>query len=483
MKSTTVLTIVVMFLLTASLYAQPDSLWARTYGGRGAENCKSIVETADGGFALSGGTNSFGAGQNDFWLVRTDADGDSLWSRTFGGREADKCYSVIQTADGGFALAGNTESFGSGGGDFWLVRTDENGDSLWSRTFGGEGTDFCNSLIQTTDGGFALAGYTRSFGEGSNDYWLVRTNQEGGELWSQTYGGGGNDYGYSIIQTTDGGFALAGWTVSFGEGKTDSWLVRTDEDGDSLWSQTYGGDSHDYCYSFIQTADGGFALVGETWDEDRSDFWLVRTDDEGELLWSQTYGGEDNEYCYSAIQTADGGYALAGYTESFDEGDDFYLVRTDADGDSLWSRTFGGRNFDHAKSLIQTTDGGFALAGNTTSFGAGESDFWLVKTGPDPVSVPESDFILHPSSFILSSYPNPFNSSATIRFALPTPGMVSVTLVDPLGRRVQEMTPSSWFEAGWHRLSLDAAHLPAGKYFVVLHTGEDVLETPVTVVK
>jgi hypothetical protein len=163
-----------LFCLTLTLFAapvlaQPDSLWSRTYGGDHHDGCNSLVQTANGGFALAGSTSSFGTG-GDFWLVRTDANGDSLWSRTYGGQDYDYCNSLLQTADGGFALAGVTESFGAGDHDFWMVRTDENGDSLWSRTYEGQDWDECQSLIQTADGGFALAGETWSFGAGGRDF-------------------------------------------------------------------------------------------------------------------------------------------------------------------------------------------------------------------------------------------------------------------------------------------------------------------------
>jgi len=204
-----------------------DSLWSRTYDGGNHDECYSLIQTADGGFALTGSTYSFGAGNLDSWLVRTDENGDSLWSRTYGLGGIEECYSLVQTADGGFALAGYTTSFGTRLGDFWLVRTDENGDSLWSCTYGGQGADGCYSLVQTADGGFALAGYSTSFGAGDYYYfWLVRTDEYGDSLWYCLYGGGGGDVCNSLVQTADGGLALAGYTYSFGAGSSDFWLVK-----------------------------------------------------------------------------------------------------------------------------------------------------------------------------------------------------------------------------------------------------------------
>jgi hypothetical protein len=435
LKASPILILAAVLGCAVSIQAQPDSLWSRTYGGEGLEFCYSLIQTADGGLALSGWTNSFGAGETDFWLVRTDEDGDSLWSRAFGGGIWEDCLSLIQTADGGFALAGKTYSFGAGGIDFWLVQTNENGDSLWSRTFGGPRDDVCSSLVQTADGGFALAGGTCSFSVRRNDFWLVRTDENGDSLWSRRFGGMSYEGCSSLIQTADGGFALAGHTISFDAGYTDIWLVRTDENGDSLWSRTFGGEHYDYCTSLIQTADGGFVL--------------------------------------------------AGFTQSFGAGDfDFWLVRTDANGDSLWSRTFGGRLADWCYSLIRTADGGFALAGSTESFRAGNRDFWLVKTGPDPVSVPNSKLILHPSAFIIyEPFPNPFNSAAVASYELRVAGPVSLSLYDTGGRLVKTLA-DGWTTAGTHRVHWNADELPSGRYNIILGDDRRALDAKgVTLVK
>jgi len=495
MRRMTLCCLTLGLFVTAPLHAQPDSLWSRTYGGENSEECHSLIQTADGGYALAGTTESLGAGWTDFCLVRTDENGDSLWSRTYGGEGMDECYSLVQTADGGYALAGSTTSFGAGYWNFRLVRTDENGDSLWSRTYGGIVGDRL-SLVQTWDGGYALAGWTY-YGAGGYGFWLVRTDENGDSLWSGTYGGHEDGECLSLVQTADGGYALAGWTYSFGAvGRWDFWLVRTDDNGDSLWSRTYGGEGMDICYSLVQTADGGFALAGYTYSfgAGESDFWLVRTDENGDSLWSRTYGGGSYEHCSSLVQTADGGYALAGYTCSFGAGDgDFWLVRTDENGDSLWSRTYDGEGGDECYSLVQTADGGFALAGSTWSSDAGYFDFWLVKLGPDPVSVPESDFILHPSAFILSPpYPNPFNAKAVTRYELRGASRVNLALYDINGRLVQTLM-EGWQEAGEHRVVIDANRwtdrnvyptvLPAGVYLLRLTDGRQVGLSKVCLIK
>ena len=254
---------------------------------------------------------------------------------------------------------------------------------------------------------------------------------------------------------------------------------------DSLWSRTFGGRGTEYCYSIIQTADRGYTLAGftESFGAGGRDMWLVRTDADGDSLWSRTFGGETWDECYSIIQTADGGYALAGYTQSFGVSSDMWLVRTDADGDSLWSRTFGGRDNDWCYSIIPTEDGGYVLSGYAEYFDPWDSDMWLVKTGPDPVSVPPDPFILHPSSFILyPPHPNPFNSTTTIRYGLPYPSNVSLHVYNLSGQRITTLF-EGYRQAGFHSANLNAGDLVSGLYMIRLETPERAFSRRVILVK
>jgi hypothetical protein len=215
--------VLLICLLAIPSLAQPspDTLWTRTYGGSSYDEAQCVQQTADGGYIVAGSTWSSGLLQFNFWLIKTDASGDSVWSRIFGGTSDEYCFSVQQTFDDGYVLAGWTESFGAGSRDFWLVKTNTNGDSLWSRTFGGASDDECTSVEQTSDGGYMLAGSTGSFGAGVYDFWLVKTDGNGNLQWSRTFGGGSEDRCYSAQQTADGGCILAGYTRSFGAGQSD----------------------------------------------------------------------------------------------------------------------------------------------------------------------------------------------------------------------------------------------------------------------
>jgi hypothetical protein len=242
----------------------------------------ALVQTVDGGYALAGYTVSYGAGTGDFWLVKTDGSGNAQWSKTYGGGYSDSAYGLVQTVDGGYALAGYTGSYGAGIWDFWLVKTGSSGNMQWNRTYGGVGFEEAYALVQTSDGGYALAGLTESFGAGSQDFWLVKTDGSGNAQWNRTYGGTGGDGARSLIQTGDGGYALAGVTIPLGSGYTDAYLVKTDSAGNMQWNKTYGGSVFDEAYALVQASDGRYALAGYTWSYGVGghDFWLIKTDGE-----------------------------------------------------------------------------------------------------------------------------------------------------------------------------------------------------------
>jgi len=373
---------------TINLASQEPPLteWNKTYGGTSHDYAWGLVQTVDGGYALAGYTYSFGAGYYDFWLVKTDSAGNMQWNKTYGGTNSDWAYALVQTSDGGYAIAGYTDSFGAGLSDFWLVKTDSAGNMQWNKTYGGIGGDCAYALVQTSDGGYALAGVTFSFGAGDEDLWLVKADAAGNMEWNKTYGGTYSDGAWALVQTVDGGYALAGYTYFYGAGGYDFWLVKTDSAGNMQWNKTYGGTGEDKAFALVQTVDGGYALAGRTssFGAGSVDFWLVKTDAAGNMQWNKTYGGTSHDDAWGLVQTVEGGYALAGVTYSFGAGNgDFWLVKTDAAGNAQWNKTYGGTNKDWAYAFVQTVDGGYALAGYTYSFGAGSSDFWLVKTAPD----------------------------------------------------------------------------------------------------
>lgn len=250
--------------LSAERPADAARGWARAAGGSAVDIYKSIKPTSDGGYIAAGFTTSSGAGSSDGWCVKLDSSGNPTWQKTFGGSGIDNFYSVQQTSDGGYIVAGFTESSGAGFGDGWCVKLDASGKPSWKKTYGGSGNDVFRSVQQTSDGGYVAAGYTDGFGAGDFDAWFLKLDGSGTPIWQQTYGGVGADNVESVQQTSDGGYILAGQTASFGAGLQDAWCLKLDSSGKPTWQKTYGGSDLDSVESVQQTSDGGYIVVGDT---------------------------------------------------------------------------------------------------------------------------------------------------------------------------------------------------------------------------
>jgi hypothetical protein len=350
-----------VFVSVTTTNSQPIT-FQKTFGGSDYDYGYSVQQTSDGGYIIAGFTSSFGANNGDVYIVKTDANGDTLFTKTFGGSSYYYGPSVQQTSDGGYIIAGTTQSYS----DVYLIKTDANGNTFFTKTFGGSNSDWGSSVQQTSDGGYIIAGFTNSFGAGEEDVYLIKTDANGDTLFTKTFGGGRNDEGFSVQQTSDGGYIIAGFTWSFHAGNFDVYLIKTDANGDTLFTKTFGGTSNDYGYSVQQTSDGGYIIAGSN---------LIKTDANGNTLFTKTLSGN------SVQQTSDGGYIIAGSTYSFGTGSkDVYLVKTDANGNTLFTKTFGGSSDDAGESVQQTSDGGYIIAGWTYSFGAGSKDVYLIKT-------------------------------------------------------------------------------------------------------
>jgi hypothetical protein len=334
--------------------------WNKTYGGQGAERAYSLVATSDGGYAIAGSTRPSGGGNTSFWLVKTDGFGNMQWNKTY---DSGTAYSLVATSDGGYAMAGSS---------MW-VKTDALGNMEWNKTYG-ELSYGTFSIVTTSDSGYAIAGTTLG-----GDFWLIKANSLGNTQWNRTYNGTGYCWAHSLVTTFDGGYALAGTFDDLGPfsvGIGGSWL------------------------------DGIYALqdAGDYPSSPQPNFWLVKTSAAGNMQWNKTYGGTGNDVANSLVAAWDGGYVLAGSTYSSDVGGDFWVMKTDSFGNMQWNRTYGGAGYEAAQSLVQTPDGGYALVGGTTSFGNGDSDFWLIKTDSVGV-VPEFSSWLIPTLVLTAMLP------------------------------------------------------------------------------
>lgn len=390
MKPVLVLFLVLLTAASAVCTEPPDSLWSFMQPTLFGDYGYAVEPTTDCGYIVTGAANVY-ALPSYVWggyANKIDADGELIWSKTYSGAVNDKIYGAVEVADG-FVFAGITSSIGSGNYDFWYLKTNADGDSLWSNTYGGEQNDFVTSILQTSDGGFVLTGYTQSFGigtPGSPNFWVVKTSINGDSLWSRHYGGIYFDECYSALETADGGLILAGRTSSYGAGSYDFWIVKTNANGDSVWSRTYGTSNSEGCYSIDHAGDGGYVLAGYAVVPEMASspcFWLVKINADGDTLWTRTYGGTGHDICYSVKRTFDGGYILGGTTISYGAGNvDCWLLKTNSTGDSLWSMTFGGTYQDELAAVRLTPDSSFIIAGTTRSFAYPNNPAMLaLKTG------------------------------------------------------------------------------------------------------
>jgi hypothetical protein len=365
--------------------------WPKTIGGPGSDMAGSVQQTSDGGYVMVGKTMSDITNSYDIYLIKTDADGTVLWTKTYGGQGHENGSSVRQTSDGGYIISGSTTPYSASDdctADAYLVKTDAAGTVLWTKTFGMPGKeDSATSVQQTSDGGYILVGETMSFGAGSYDFYIIKTDASGNAVWTRTFGKNSCDYATSVQQTPDGGYIIAGTTMAYEAtnpyGAYNILLLKMDANGNASWWKLFGGDKDDFSGTVRRTSDGGYILAGTTYSFGAGycDLYLIKTDSSGNALWTKTLGGTDADGGGSVVQASDGGYIVAGSSQSFGAGAaDVYLLKTDSSGNVVWTRTFGGPDSEGGASVQQTSDGGYVVSAYTNSFGEGDWDVYLIKT-------------------------------------------------------------------------------------------------------
>uniref|UniRef100_A0A2B4R816 Uncharacterized protein n=1 Tax=Stylophora pistillata TaxID=50429 RepID=A0A2B4R816_STYPI len=362
--------------------------WDKTFGGADEDESYAITQTKDDGYVVAGYSKSAGgSGAEDFWIVKLDQFGEKVWEKKFGGSKKDIAHSIIETSDGKYVVAGETKSkkaTNGGGTEFWVMKLNTDGSKIWDVAYGKKYTDQAYSIVETSDGGFAVAGSVRQSTAQKLDFWILKLNSTGGKTWEKNYGGTEDDIAYSIVQTTDGGFAVAGSTKSGSSGKEDFWVMKLASDGTKTWEKKFGGSDSDVPTNIIQTSDGGYAIAGETKSKGAGnyDFWILKLTSSGTKTWEKTFGGSDDDRKASIVQTTDGGYAVAGHKKN--KGNyDAWLLKINSTGTKTWDKTFVESGSDRVYSLIKTKYGGYAFTGSTNSKGAGNFDFWVVKVDKD----------------------------------------------------------------------------------------------------
>jgi hypothetical protein len=489
-KSSAWLVVLATIAMISTGFAQPpDTLWTRTYGGDGADFGFAAAASGDGGYVLCGTTDSFSAnGDRDVYLVKINDAGDTLWTRTYGYASTwEEGRDIAKTADGGYIIAGYTgvEDVST---DIHLLKVNSLGDLEWRRNYGGLDVEEANAVKQTSDGGYVIVGLTESYGDGLSDSYIIRTNDVGDTLWTKTYGGVLYEVGRDVVVLEDSGFAVASSNTSDGPGATGVELRRLDENGESLWVQRYGGPNLDSPRCLIQCQPSGFLIGGMTISfapTIKTDAYMIRVSDEGDSLWMRTYGYRDSSEAFlSASQLSDGSFILAGFTGSTSEGADrasVYLVRTDSLGLFEWSAIYGGPNQDFVESVLLSPDGGYLLTGWSNSNDVGTFNIYTLRIDSE-LGIPNHNRSLIPDRLSLYAYPNPFNSETTLKLSLDRPQTIELTLYNQLGQIVMPLMKGQ-VETGEFSYHLSANSLPSGTYYAQLNTQDSQFTRKLILIK
>lgn len=383
-----ILTICFFALLDASAAsAEPFTLWEKEYGGPYNDDAKWIENVSTGGFILVGGTTTTDTTWGDVSMIRINPWGDTLWTKQYGGIDGESAEGVRETPDGGFIVAGLTNSYGAGSSDFYVLRTDSNGDTLWTRTYGGPDYDAAYGMDLAHGGGYVITGVHQDSG-GDSDIYLVRIDDNGDTLWTNTYGGSAVDWAMRVRRTSDGGYIMVGETRSFADPIGDFYLVKVNSAGVLEWHQWYGGSSVDVGYDVCETSSGGYMAIGYTNSAGAggADFFLVKTLADGDSIWTRTYGGTDYDTGMSITMATDYNYLIAGSTRSYGAGSmDAYVIKVGPSGDVIWDQTYGGADYDDGYSIQETPDEGVVICGRKYVSGMTYQAYAVRILGYDPL--------------------------------------------------------------------------------------------------
>ncbi|MEY8761176.1 T9SS type A sorting domain-containing protein [Chryseobacterium tongliaoense] len=482
----------------------PDIEWQKSLGGTFSEQFPDIHQTSDGGYIIAGSSGSLNGdvtgnhGSLDQWVVKLNSGGAIQWQKSLGGSSVERAYSVRQTTDGGYIVAGSTESNNGdvtgnhGSSDYWIVKLDATGNLTWQKTLGGTGIDIAKSVRQTSDGGYIVCGRSLSVNGditgnlGNSDYWIVKLSSTGNLQWQKSLGGEGPDEANSIEQTTDGGYIVAGtsWSPNTGYGFGDYWVVKLDPSGNTQWQKPFGGSGSDNACSVKQTTDGGYIVLGTSSSTDgditasngNDDYWIVKMDALGNLQWQKSYGDDLYDRAFNLNTTSDGGYAVVGYTGTPAEGNpgsnDYWMLKLKPNGDVDWHKKFGGLTDDTAMAVQQTSDGGYVISGYSDAITGtpGNYNYWIIKLGGKRLGTEDNLISKKPHL-----YPNPAKES----FYLDNlPGEATVHITDRSGRKLFTQKYND------KKVSVSTNPFINGAYMIqVEHQGKTILSDKLMIIK
>ena len=470
--------------------------WQKTYSGLGSNSPNDVYpdiqQTTDGGYILAGTENDlYPSSKANFSVIKLNSAGDIQWQKSFGGNANDRAHSVRQTTDGGYIIAGETNSndgdvTGNHGAiDFWVIKLNSSGSLQWQKTFGGSLNDIARSVRQTTDGGYIIAGETTSnngditANHGISDYWIVKTDSSGNIQWQKTFGGSQVDKAQEIQQTTDNGYIIAGYSssnngdVSGSHGNADFWIIKLNSTGDLQWQKALGGSSADFAYSVRQSSDGGYFVAGSisssngdiSINHGLTDYWVLKLSATGNIIWEKSFGTSFQEEASGIYQTTDGGCIVTGIKYSIPQEaptgtayPDYWVIKLNASGILEWQGTYGTALPDISKSIQQTSDGGFIIGGHTNTASSDGLDFLIIKLSSIQLDTHENN-----TKKQISIFPNPAKDFV---YLTNLPKESTVIVYNSAGRKIFSEKYSQT------NISIDTSSFVNGLYFIQIESSE-----------
>ncbi len=472
----------ILYAATGMAQGNSDVLWSHLWGGQGTNEFYAVVETSDGGFAFAGYTGVNSAGGKDYWLVKTDANGDKLWEKSYGGPGHDIARCMKQTPDGGYILSGRTTSYGAGEDDIWTIKTDAQGEVEWEKLSGIYGWDIGFDLHLCADGGYYICGETWEI---VNDQWtahafILKIDSSGEEQWWHKASGVHREIYFAQTLTSDDCIVAVGFTMSFGAvyGIRDYFLVKINQEGQELWRQAINGiGGDDWGRDIVETDDGGFVIAGASRDaaQTKFDLCVFKTDSQGTVEWKKVFGEAENAWGRAIVKCDDGGFILSGKIGPQIDGsqDDCLLIKIDGQGEELWRKRWGnsGTQAEEAITIGWASDGGLMVAGSR-KYSNIKSDGLLMKYATESLTA-VSEAASPRALRLVGNYPNPFNPTTTICFELPAMADTQMDVYNAAGQWVASLLDEV-MPAGSHTLNFNAEDLPSGVYLCRFSSGHAV---------
>ena len=427
----TIYRFIILLIILCPLTAFAQNSFLTTYPTTYDKDAREVLVTPDGGYLIAGSTNNSNLVDADLYVLKTDAQGVFQWGQIYGGSRPEYAYSMVETSDGNYFVLGYSQSFGGGDFDTYLIKISPTGTLLWEKTYGGTGNDHGREIIKTTDGNYAFVGTTSS-GFTSDQAFLTKIDLAGTVLWTKYYGGSMHEGGNTLKETADGGFIIAGQTFSYGQSNGSAYLVKTHSNGDTSWTKYYNtGTIISEVNSLISNADGSFVfVVRDSSSTNDIDVRVMKTDSLGVLAWNKLYSGTKKDTPKKIQKTSDGGYVIASSSRSFGWlNPDMWILKLNNIGDTTWTKHYGGTNHEHGNDIKQTADGGYIAVGHAKSYGPDGQRILLVK-------IPNSTTVgvrINDSEISFNLFPNP-SKNGHLNFQFEKNTLSKITVSNTLGQ-------------------------------------------------